>query len=185
MSKVQWNDEQNEAISEQDKSVLVSAAAGSGKTAVLVERVIQLLTDKSSGVMADELLIVTFTNLAADEMKNRIHKRITQLLDESTDNPEIDQNHLRNQQLLIDKAHISTIDSFCREVVKTSYTKFDISPDYRIGDSSELKTLKCKAIEEIAERYYPREDFKNLASLLTTSDSDTGLKDTVIRFHEF
>ncbi len=185
MSKVKWNDEQSQAIVEQDKSVLVSAAAGSGKTAVLVERVIQLLTDKSSGVMADELLIVTFTNLAADEMKNRIHKRITQLLDESTDNPDIDQNHLRNQQLLIDKAHISTIDSFCREVVKTSYTKFDISPDYRIGDSSELKTLKCKAVEEIAESYYPREEFKNLASLLTTSDSDTGLKDTVIRFHEF
>ena len=185
MSKVQWNNEQKLAIQEQDKSILVSAAAGSGKTAVLVERVIQLLTDKHSGVMADELLIVTFTNLAADEMKNRINKRITQLLDESADNPEIDETHLRTQQLLMDKAHISTIDSFCREVVKTSYTKFDISPDYRIGDKSELKALKCKVVEEIAEQYYPQEKFKALASLLTTADSDTGLKDTVIRFHEF
>ena len=185
MSKVIWNDEQQLAINEQNKSILVSAAAGSGKTAVLVERVIQLLTDKNTGVMADELLIVTFTNLAADEMKNRINKRITQLLDESSDNPRIDETHLRNQQLLIDKAHISTIDSFCRDVVKMSYTRFDISPDYRIADSSELKALKYKAAEEIAEKYYPREDFKNLASLLTTADSDTGLKDTVIRFHEF
>ncbi|MEE1155165.1 MAG: helicase-exonuclease AddAB subunit AddA [Acutalibacteraceae bacterium] len=185
MADVKWNEEQLQAIQAKGCSVLVSAAAGSGKTAVLVERVIRLLVDKSSGVMADQLLIVTFTNLAAEEMKTRINKRITQLLDKCAEDPTIDEAHLRNQQLLLDKANISTIDSFCKEIVKQSYTRFDISPDYRIGDSSELKTLQCQAIEEIAEQFYPRKDFAPIASLLTTTTRDNDLKGEIIEFYKF
>ena len=185
MADVKWNEEQIQAINAKDSAVLVSAAAGSGKTAVLVERVINMLTDKSSGVMADELLIVTFTRLAAEEMKTRINKRLTKLLDECITNPEIDEAHLRNQQLLLDKANISTIDSFCREVVKSSYTRFDISPDYRIGDNSELTALRCRAVEECAEEFYKRDDFKDIASLFTTSTSDRPLKDEIISFYNF
>lgn len=186
MADVKWNEEQIKAIDTHNCSVLVSAAAGSGKTAVLVERVIKLLTDKNSGVMADELLIVTFTNLAAEEMKTRINKRITQLLDQfdNTDS-NFDEAHLRKQQLLLDKANICTIDSFCRNVVKTAYTRFDISPDYRIGDNSELIALQCRAVEDIAEEYYLREDFKPIASLLTTSTNDNMLKSAVIDFYSF
>ena len=182
MADVKWNEEQIQAINAKDSAVLVSAAAGSGKTAVLVERVINMLTDKNSGVMADELLIVTFTRLAAEEMKTRINKRLTKLLDECMTNPEIDEAHLRNQQLLLDKADISTIDSFCREVVKSSYTRFDISPDYRIGDNSELTALRCRAVEECAEEFYKRDDFGSIASLFTTSTSDRPLKDELIDF---
>ncbi len=185
MAEVKWNEEQKQAIDARDCSVLVSAAAGSGKTAVLVERVIQLLTDKSSGVMADELLIVTFTNLAAEEMKTRINKRITDMLDVCKNNPDIDEKHLRNQQLLLDKAYICTIDSFCKNIVKTAYTRFDISPDYRIGDTSELTALQCLAVEEVAEEYYLRSDFRDIASLLTTSTNDNTLKATVINFYSF
>ncbi len=185
MDDVKWNEEQLQAIQAKDCSVLVSAAAGSGKTAVLVERVIRLLVDKSSGVMADQLLIVTFTNLAAEEMKTRINKRITQLLDKCSEDPTIDEAHLRNQQLLLDKANISTIDSFCKEIVKQSYTRFDISPDYRIGDSSELKSLQCQAVEEIAEQFYPRKDFAHIASLLTTTTKDNDLKGEIISFYSF
>lgn len=185
MADVKWNDDQLEAINAKDCSVLVSAAAGSGKTAVLVERVIQLLTDKSTGVMADQLLIVTFTNLAAEEMKTRISKRITELLDMCDTDSTIDEAHLRNQQLLLDKAYICTIDSFCKSVVKTAYTSFDISPDYRIGDPAELKAMQCKAVEEVAQRYYPRKDFEEIAALLTTSTNDTELKKSIIDFYAF
>ena len=185
MADVKWNEEQLQAINAKDCSVLVSAAAGSGKTAVLVERVIQLLTDKSSGVMADELLIVTFTNLAAEEMKTRINKRITQMLDMCATNSDIDEAHLRNQQLLLDKANISTIDSFCKNIVKTAYTRFDISPDYRIGDQAELKALQCKAVEEVAQDYYLRDDFEEIASLLTSATNDKTLKESVIDFYSF
>lgn len=185
MADVKWNEEQLQAINAKDCSVLVSAAAGSGKTAVLVERVIQLLIDKNSGVMADELLIVTFTNLAAEEMKTRINKRITQMLDMCNTDSTIDEAHLRNQQLLLDKAHISTIDSFCKDIVKTAYTRFDISPDYRIGDQAELKALQCKAVEEVAQDYYLRDDFEEIASLLTTATNDNTLKESVISFYSF
>lgn len=185
MANVKWNEDQQRAINIRGCSVLVSAAAGSGKTAVLVERVIQMLTDKSANIKADQLLIVTFTNLAAEEMKTRINKRITQLLDECANNTDLDEEYLRNQQLLLDKAHISTIDSFCKEVVKTAYTNFDISPDYRIGDNSELKALQCTAVEEVAQSYYLRDDFKSIASLLTTATNDRELKDSVISFYSF
>lgn len=185
MADVKWNEEQIQAINAKDCSVLVSAAAGSGKTAVLVERVIQLLIDKNSGVMADELLIVTFTNLAAEEMKIRINKRITQMLDMCATDSTIDETHLRNQQLLLDKAHISTIDSFCKNIVKTSYAKFDISPDYRIGDQAELKAMQCRAVEEVAQNYYLRDDFEDIASLLTTATNDNTLKELVINFYSF
>ncbi|MEE1282268.1 MAG: helicase-exonuclease AddAB subunit AddA [Acutalibacteraceae bacterium] len=185
MADVKWNEEQIQAINAKDCSVLVSAAAGSGKTAVLVERVIQLLIDKNSGVMADELLIVTFTNLAAEEMKTRINKRITQMLDMCATDSTIDEAHLRNQQLLLDKAHISTIDSFCKNIVKTSYAKFDISPDYRIGDQAEFKAMQCKAVEEVAQDYYLRDDFEDIASLLTTATNDNTLKELVINFYSF
>ncbi|MEE0060363.1 MAG: UvrD-helicase domain-containing protein, partial [Acutalibacteraceae bacterium] len=185
MADVKWNDDQLEAINAKDCSVLVSAAAGSGKTAVLVERVIQLLTDKSTGVMADQLLIVTFTNLAAEEMKTRISKRITELLDMCDTNSNIDEAHLRNQQLLLDKAYICTIDSFCKSIVKTAYTNFDISPDYRIGDPAELKAMQCKAVEDVAQGYYPRKDFEEIAALLTTSTNDKALKEAIVDFYSF
>ncbi len=185
MADVKWNEDQLQAINAKDCSVLVSAAAGSGKTAVLVERVIQLLTDKNSGVMADQLLIVTFTNLAAEEMKTRISKRITELLDMCDTDSSIDEAHLRNQQLLLDKAYICTIDSFCKSIVKTAYTNFDISPDYRIGDPAELKAMQCKAVEEVAQSYYPRKDFEAIAALLTTSTNDTALKEAIVSFYSF
>lgn len=185
MAEMKWNEEQKQAITTNDGAVLVSAAAGSGKTAVLVERVIQMLTDKSRDIRADQLLIVTFTNLAAEEMKTRINKRITQLLEECASNPELDERYLRNQQLLLDKAHISTIDSFCKEIVTSEYTRFDISPDYRIGDSAELKAMQYTAVEQVAEAYYEREDFAPIASLLTTTSGDSELKSTIVDLHTF
>lgn len=185
MAEVKWNDEQIQAINTREGAILVSAAAGSGKTAVLVERVIQMLTDKEADIRADQLLIVTFTNLAADEMKTRINKRIDKLLDECSSNPNLDENYLRNQKLLLDKAHISTIDSFCKDIVTTEYTRFNISPDYRIGDTAELKAIQYGAIEQTAEEYYQRDDFREIAELFTTTNSDNTLKTAIINLYNF
>ena len=121
-------------------NVLVSAAAGSGKTAVLVERVIGMLTDKNSGISADRLLIVTFTNAAAAEMRSRIEKR---LYEEIQKNP--DDVSLQRQKYLLNNADICTVDSFCIKLVRENFEKCGIEPDFKISDGSgQGNTLKIR-----------------------------------------
>ena len=112
---VKWTEEQQKVIDLRDRNILVSAAAGSGKTAVLVERIIQMLTDEKHPIDVDRLLIVTFTEAAAAEMKERVRNAIEKSLEENPEN-----THLQRQATLIHSASITTIHSFCLSVIRRS-----------------------------------------------------------------
>lgn len=132
--------EQSLAISEKG-SILVSAAAGSGKTAVLVERVAGMLTDKENPISADKLLVVTFTNAAAGELRSRIEKRLAEEFDKNPSDI-----FLQKQRILISKAKICTIDSFCLDFIRENFEQTDLSPTFKIADNSTLHLLEKKAM---------------------------------------
>lgn len=181
MSKVNWTPEQQDAIYEKNSNILVAAAAGSGKTAVLVERMIQkIIKDK---VDIDKLLVVTFTNSAASEMRERVLKAIDKKLEE---NPE-DEN-LQRQITLLNKASICTIDSFCLEVVRNHFYELEnVSPNFRIADTTEIELLKQEVIEDIFEEKYEAEDsdFAKLINVYTSYRDDTPLKDLVLKIYSY
>lgn len=145
----QWTDEQLDAITVRDCSAIVSAAAGSGKTTVLVERVLRLLTDEEKPVSPKQLVIVTFTNAAANEMRQRLQNGLTGLLDADADNA-----FLQQQQMLLQSANICTIHSFCFDLIKSNFHLLDISAGFRIADDTELTVLKRQAMEQVLEEYY-------------------------------
>lgn len=118
-----------------------------------VQRVIERLTDPERPCDADRLLIVTFTNAAAAEMKERISAAIGELLQADPANAQ-----LQRQQILLNRAHISTIHSFCNELVRENFYKLDISPDFRISDSAEMTLLRQEAMDEVMEELYAKED---------------------------
>ena len=136
-------DEQKLAINEKG-SIIVSAAAGSGKTAVLVERVVRLLTDEKSPVMADKLLVVTFTNAAAAELRQRIERRIQEELKAHPDNI-----LLQKQNLLLSSAKISTIDSFCLDFIRENFETIGINPSFKIADTPTLNALSKTALSQV------------------------------------
>ncbi len=181
MSRV-WTENQHDAIFARGGSVLVSAAAGSGKTAVLVQRVIELLTDRENPVDADRLLIVTFTRAAAAEMKERITAAIDDLLSQ---NPG-DSTLIRQKQLLY-KAHISTIDSFCIDVSREYFYELDINRDFRIADSNELRILEQESMEEILEEFYASADpgFLKLCDMLSSAKDDKPLARQIDSLYKF
>ena len=151
MGKFNWTKEQKQAIEEKNSNLLVAAAAGSGKTAVLVERMIQkILQDK---IDIDRMLIVTFTNAAASEMREKILNAIYEKIEEK---PE--EEHLQRQLNLLSKASISTIHSFCLDVIRNHFYETKLSPNFRIGDSSEIELLKQETMEEVLEEGYEKED---------------------------
>ena len=122
-----WTDAQKDAICARRGTLLVSAAAGSGKTSVLVERFLERITDEEHPSQADRLLVVTYTRAAAEEMRGRISRRIDGLLEADPGNL-----HLRRQQILLSHAHISTIHSFCADLVRENFFRLGIAPDFRI-----------------------------------------------------
>ena len=134
---VKWTEEQEKVIRLRNRNILVSAAAGSGKTAVLVERIITMLTKDDPPMDVDRLLIVTFTEAAASEMKERIRLAIEKKLMEYPDN-----EHLKQQATLIHNAQITTIHSFCLSVIRDHFHAIDIDPGFRIGEEGELKLLR-------------------------------------------
>lgn len=180
MSEVKWTDEQLEAINEDKDNVLVAAAAGSGKTAVLVERIINKIINKNIDI--DKLLVVTFTNAAASEMRERILEAIYKKLDEEFENEK-----LQRQITLLSKASICTIDSFCLDVVKNNFYEIGISPNFRIADTAELELLKQETIEDLFDEKYEINDKKFLKLLETYSTylSDDNLKDLVLEIYNF
>lgn len=136
---VNWTEEQKKVIESRNRNLLVSAAAGSGKTAVLVERIIHMITDKDNPVDVDKLLVVTFTKAAAAEMKERIRNAIEQKLSEEPWN-----RNLERQSALIHHAMITTIHSFCLSVVRDHFHAINIDPGFRTVEEGELKLLKKK-----------------------------------------
>lgn len=178
---VQWTQNQKEAIYSRNSNLLLSAAAGSGKTAVLVERILQLIL--SDGRDIDRFLIVTFTNAAAGEMRERINRALHDAIEEGT----WDEAHLRRQIQLLDRAHISTIHSFCLDVVRKYFHLIEIDPVFRIGDSTETTLLKLEALEELMEEEYAKEDqhFLELVEMYGGNRDDVGLQNLILQLYDF
>lgn len=168
-------DEQRLAI-DTDGNVLVAAAAGSGKTAVLVERVMRLLTDETAPVGADELLIVTFTNAAAAEMRTRIEKKLAAACAEQPDN-----RRLREQRHLLPSAKICTIDSFCIDLVRENFERAGVSPDFRVADESSMETLKSAAFSEALNHFFEADPelMRELLDILGADYDDSSIKNAV------
>lgn len=178
---MKWTNEQQTAIDTRNSNLLVAAAAGSGKTAVLVERIIQIiLKDK---IDIDRLLIVTFTNAAAGEMRERIAKAIVKELEKEDEN----EAHLRRQMTLLNKASITTLHSFCIEVVKKHFHLIDIDPGFRIGDITENSILQLEAIEELLESEYEKNHpvFIELVEKFGGNREDTPLQDLILKVYRF
>lgn len=165
----QWTTGQNNAITARNKNILVSAAAGSGKTAVLVERVIRLITDKANPVDIDRLLIVTFTNAAAAEMRYRISKSLNKLIKENPDD-----TFYKRQLSLLPNAKISTIDAFCTSLVKEHFYELSINQDFSTFDESELQLLEDNVISDILDSCFDSEDneFIALFEMFTTPGNE-------------
>lgn len=179
---VQWTNEQQKVIDLSDRNILVSAAAGSGKTAVLVERIIQKLIRTSNPISVDELLIVTFTEAAAAEMKDRIRNAIEKALGEFPDN-----EHLRQQATLIHNAQITTIHSFCLSVIREHFHKIDLDPGFRIGEEGELKLLRHDVLSDVLERFYEEgtEEFYNFVEAYADGKDDQKLEELIFKIYEF
>lgn len=149
MAERRWTDEQLSAINTRDKTLLVSAAAGSGKTATLTERIIRSLTDPSSPMNIDSILVVTFTNAAASELRAKISTALTEAVEK---NPE--DKHLKRQLYLLPSAKIRTIDSFCNEILRANCDRVGLPPAYRIADTAECELLAISIIEGLIEAVY-------------------------------
>ena len=168
---------QQDAINAVGGSVIVSAAAGSGKTRVLVQRVIQMLTRAENPIPADRLLIVTFTNAAADEMKKRISSEIDSLIRKQPHN-----SFLHRQQILLMNSDICTIHSFCSRLIKENFFSLDIAQDFRIAQDTELAVIKYRIMSDIIEQRYTEnsDSFALLSSIFSGSKSDNKLENTLL-----
>ncbi|MBQ4105039.1 MAG: helicase-exonuclease AddAB subunit AddA [Clostridia bacterium] len=177
-----WTENQKLAIEARSGSLLVSAAAGSGKTAVLVERVIRMVTDSDNPVPIDRLLIVTYTRAAASELRERISKTLCNLISENPHN-----SWYRRQLVHLPAANISTVDSFCGELVREFFQNLSISADYRIADSGELSILKQEAVARTLDEMYEEgsSDFYSLVEAFSTARDDTKLQTNILRLYEF
>lgn len=180
---VTWTDDQWKAIMAKDQDILVAAAAGSGKTAVLVERMITKIISEAEPINVDELLVVTFTNASAAEMRHRIGEALEKAINQ---NPK--SVHLRKQLSLLNKASISTLHSFCLEIIRKYYYLIDIDPGFRIADETEAQLLRDEVLEELFEEGYGKEgndSFFALVDTFTNDRSDTALQDIIRDLYDF
>lgn len=182
---VQWTPEQQRAIYEKNQNILVAAAAGSGKTAVLVERIIEKILDEQEPINIDELLVATFTNAAAEEMRQRIGKALEQALE---DNPT--SYHLKKQLSLLQRAAISTIHSFCMNIVRQYSYVIDLDPAFRIADEMEIDLLKHEVLDELFEERYGDdgeeiESFFAVVDMFSSDRSDIAVEELLLRLHTF
>lgn len=177
-----WTPEQQKVIDARNKNILVSAAAGSGKTAVLVERIIQMITDHKKPVDIDRLLIVTFTNAAAAQMREKIGKAIEEKLKEQPQN-----HHLQKQVTLLPSAFITTIHSFCLNVIRNYFNEIDLDPSFKLADEVEITLMKSDVITEVLEQYYEEgsEDFHAFIESYSYSKSDAPIEELVLQLFQF
>lgn len=179
---VNWTAEQQKVIDLRNRNILVSAAAGSGKTAVLVERIITMLTDEEHPIDVDQLLIVTFTEAAAAEMKERIRDAIEKKLEEHLGN-----EHLSRQETLIHSAQITTIHSFCLSVIRDHFHAINIDPGFRVGEEGELKLLKHDVLSDLLEEQYQKKEQRFLDFVAAYGDgkSDKKIEDLILKIFEY
>ena len=178
---VTWTEEQQKVISLRNRNILVSAAAGSGKTAVLVERILSKILDKEDPVDVDRLLIMTFTRAAAGEMKERLSAALEKALYEDPDNA-----HLQKQMTLIHTAQITTIDGFCSYIIRNYFHMIGLDPGYRTAEEGELKLLREDVVKELLEDAYEKKEdrFLRLVECYAPGKTDEGLKDLILKVHE-
>ncbi len=179
---MKWTEKQQQVIDTRNRNLLVSAAAGSGKTAVLVERIIQMISGGEHPLDLDQLLVMTFTNAAAAEMRERIAAAIEKKLMEQPEN-----RHLQVQAALVPHAQITTIDSFCLNLIRNHFNKLDIDPGFRIGDEGELLLLRTDVMEELLEEYYQKDDpeFEQFVETYATGRTDAGIEDYIMQVYRF
>ena len=179
---VKWTSEQQKVIDLRDRNILVSAAAGSGKTAVLVERIIRRLTEDDPPTDVDRLLIVTFTEAAAAEMKERIGAAIEKKLSERPGDI-----RLERQATLIHSAQITTIHSFCLSVIRDHFHVIGIDPGFRIAEEGELKLLKQDVLEELLEECYAQadEEFLDFTERFGSGKSDKKIEEIILNMYEY
>lgn len=180
MSAPKWTPAQRAAIEDRGGTLLVSAAAGSGKTAVLVERAVRLITDAAHPVAADRLLIVTFTRAAAEELRGRIAVRLAA---EAAAHPE--SAYLRRQRLLLGRANICTIDAFCMQLLKRYFAELGLPPDFELADDAKAYTLRQNALSAVLEELYEDADFCAFASLYGRARSDASAAAAVLGLYDF
>ncbi|WP_297435944.1 helicase-exonuclease AddAB subunit AddA [uncultured Clostridium sp.] len=177
-----WTDEQKQAIYTRDCNLLVAAAAGSGKTAVLVERIIKMLTEGEALVDIDKLLVVTFTNAAAAEMRERIGDAISKALEEKPDS-----EVLQRQLSLLSKSNIMTMHSFCLNIIRANYHLLDLDPGFRISDDAEASIIKDDIIAELLEDKYEEQSkpFLDLIDAFASGNNDEKIKEEILGLYRF
>ena len=180
MAEVKWTNEQLQAIQEKNSNILVAAAAGSGKTAVLVERIIHKIIDEQMDI--DKILVVTFTNAAASEMRERILEAIYKKLEENPENV-----HLQRQIILLNKASICTIHSFCLDVIHNHFYEIDLPSNFKIADTAEIDLLKQEVLDDLFEQKYTEndKDFIELLENYTNYRGDEALQELVLKIYKF
>ena len=183
---VSFTPEQEKVIKLHNRNILVSAAAGSGKTAVLVERIVRMICDEEHPVDIDRLLVVTFTNAAAAEMRERISLAIAKRLEE---NPE--SAHLQKQATLVHNAQITTIDSFCLFIIRNNFNDIGLDPAFRVADEGELKLLKQDVLSEILEEHFgekdeaKRADFIHCVECYAPNGKEKTLEEHIFNLYNF
>ncbi len=177
-----WTPEQENAINSTGGSILVSAAAGSGKTSVLVERVIKQITNLDNPIDIDKFLIVTFTKAAAQEMRSRISARLSEMISKNPQN-----SHLHNQQIMLKCASLGTIHSFCASIIRENFYKLGISPKFRIAEESEISIIKNQAMEKTLNDFYEFQnpDFIYTANLFGNEKNDNSLSLIIEQIYDF
>ncbi|NBJ14580.1 MAG: AAA family ATPase [Dehalobacter sp. 4CP] len=182
--QTKWTNEQWEAITAKDCNLLVAAAAGAGKTAVLVERIIQRITDNDDPVDIDRLLVVTFTNAAAAEMRERIAEALAVVLESNPGS-----SNMQKQLTLLSKASITTIHSFCLEVIRSNFQAINIDPSFRIADETETMLMKMEVLNDLFDEMYEENaenhDFLELLECYGGNRDDQALQDMVLNLHTF
>ena len=188
MGSMKWTEDQQRVIDARDSNILVSAAAGSGKTAVLVERIIQEVTDAEHPIDIDRLLVVTFTNAAAGEMRQRVGKALEEALVEHPGD-----KRLQKQLSLLHNAQITTIDSFCQSIIRNYFHVIDLDPVFRVADDTEIKLMKQEVLDEVLEECYQRaeaepetEENRNFIAMIdafSTGRDDSAAGNLVLDVH--
>ena len=180
MSETKWTPAQRAAIDDRGGALLVSAAAGSGKTAVLTERAVRLITDPEHPVDADRLLIVTFTNAAAAELRARIGQALLRRSQAEPGN-----TALRRQRMLLQRAPICTIDAFCLDLLHKHFQALDIPPDFTPADPGSVEMLRNAALSETLEAAYRDADFCAFADLYGKGRTDKAAGEAVLQVYDF
>lgn len=179
---VSFTEDQQRVIDTRDRNILVSAAAGSGKTAVLVERIIQKICDEAHPVDIDRLLIVTFTSAAAAQMRERISRAIQKRLEEQPEN-----EHLQKQSALIHNAQITTIDSFCLFIIRNNFNEIGLDPGFRVADEGETRLLEADVMESLLEDAHKekRPEFLRFVDSYATGSSESRIEEAILRLYHF